>query len=176
MATDYRAEIDSRESRLGQLAKWIPGYGGYKEKEERREADQLLRDHLARQLAAQLTRAEGVTGQMLIGPGIEQLDAMGQGNTRLQTFIDKVKTAAQGYAGLFDPITVKEDQLDALYNFDDNLVRQSEELVGAIDNIQTVLDSDQTDKLAPAVRRYVQTVGNLSALFDQRRNAIMGMA
>ena len=47
---------------------------------------------------------------------------MGRGNTRLQTLIDKVKTAAQGYAGFFDAVKVKEDELDTLYELDNNMM------------------------------------------------------
>ena len=109
---DLRDTLSDHQSGLEALLGKIPGYKGYKEKEMRREADQQLRAHLAAQLGEQLGRAEDVASQMLTGPGLMQLDEMGKGNTRLQTLIDKVKTAAQGYAGFFDAVKVKEDELD----------------------------------------------------------------
>ena len=71
---DLRDTLSDHLGGLESLAKKIPGYSGYKEKEMRREADDMLRKHLARQFAEQLTRAEDVTSQMLTGPGIAQLD------------------------------------------------------------------------------------------------------
>jgi len=111
---DLRDTLSDHQSGLEALLGKIPGYSGYKEKELRREADQKLRDHLASQLSDQLSQAEDVASQMLTGPGLMQLDEMGKGNTRLQTLIDKVKTAAQGYAGFFDAVKIKEDELDMM--------------------------------------------------------------
>jgi hypothetical protein len=154
----------------------IPLYKGYKEKEQRREADALLRDHLAQQFAEQLSRAEDVASQMLTGPGMMQLDEMGKGNTRLQTFIDKIKTAAQGYAGLFDAIKVKEDELDTLYEFDYSMLLKVDEIAEAIDSLQAALDEGDDSKIAPSVRRYVKTVSDTSSLFDKRKDTILGLA
>jgi len=172
---DLQQAVSDYLGGLESLASKIPGYKGYKEKEMRREADVLLRQHLASQFAGQLTTAEDVTGQMLTGPGIAHLDDMGKGNTRLQTLIDKIKTAAQGYAGFFDAVKVKEDQLDTLYEFDNDMLYKVDDLQEAIDNVQAALDSGDSSKLAPAVRRYVKTVTDTSKEFDTRRDTMTGI-
>jgi hypothetical protein len=172
---DLRQTISDQMGRFEKLASKIPGYSGYKEKEMRREADTLLRNHIAQQLSEQLSRAEDVSSQMLTGPGLAQLDEIGKGNTRLQTLIDKVKTAAQGYAGFFDAVKFKEDQLDDLYEFDDQVLLQVDEIAAAIDHLQTALDSGEAEAIAPGVRRYVKTVTDTSALFDRRKDTILGI-
>lgn len=172
---DLRQTISDNLGGIEWLAKKVPGYKGYKEKEMRREADVLLRQHLADQLAQQRTRAEDIAGQMLTGPGMMQLDDMGKGNTRLQTLIDKVKTAAQGYAGFFDAVKVKEDELDVLYDFDSQMVYHVDEIGAALDQLQATLDAGETDKIAPAVRHYVTAVTNASAQFDKRRDTMTGI-
>ena len=173
---DLRDTLSDQKGSVEKLLDKIPGYRGYKDKELRREADALLRQHVAQQLAEQLRRAEAVTGQMLTGPGLSQLDDIGQGITALQTLIDKVKTAAQGYAGFFDAVKIKEDELDTLYQFDEQMLRQVDEIAAAIDEVQTALDSGDESKLAPAVRRYVTTVKDASAAFDRRKEVLLGLA
>ncbi len=173
---DLKQTISDQMGWLEWLTSKIPGYSGYKEKELRREADILLRQHLAQQLGEQLTLAEDVTNQMLTGPGLAQLDEMGKGNTRLQTLIDKVKTAAQGYAGFFDAIRIKEDELDILYEFDHQMLSRVDEIALAIDSLQAALDSGEDDKIAPSVRRYVKTVTEASTSFDKRKDTILGLA
>lgn len=168
---DLRDTLADHSSWFEELAHKIPGYSGYKEKEMRREADDLLRRHLAGQFAAQLTKAEAVTGQLLTGPGLAQLDDMGRANTRLQTLIDKIKTAAQGYAGFFDAIKIKENELDSLYEFDNNMMLKVRDVSEAIDQIQAALD--EGGNIAPAVRHYTKTVTESSTLFDQRRDALL---
>lgn len=173
---DLRNTVEDHKGWLERIVSKIPLYKGYKQKEERREADMLLRNHLAQQLAEQLRAAEDVASQMLTGAGLSQLDEIGQGNTRLQTLIDKVKTAAQGYAGLFDSVKIKEDELDTLYEFDNQMLLKVDEIGQAIQAVQTALDAGETDKLAPSVRRYVKTVTDASATFDQRKDTILGLA
>ena len=83
--TDLRQTVSDQLGGLESLALKIPGYKGYKEKEMRREADALLRQHLAAKLGAGLSQAEGLAKQMLTGPGLSQLTELNSGNTRLQT-------------------------------------------------------------------------------------------
>ncbi|MBN1994784.1 MAG: hypothetical protein JW953_18955 [Anaerolineae bacterium] len=173
---DLRQTISDHQGWFESITGKIPLYKGYKEKEMRREADALLREHLAKQFGEQLGRAEEVASQMLTGPGMMQLDEMGKGNTRLQTLIDKIKTAAQGYAGLFDAIKVKENELDILYEFDYNMLVKVDEVAEAIDALQAALDEGDDGKVAPAVRRYVKTVGDATTLFDTRKDKLLGLA
>jgi len=173
---DLRDTISDQGNWFESIASKIPLYKGYKEKEVRREADKLLREHLARLLSEQLSRAEDVTGQMLTGPGMMNLDEMGRANTRLQTLIDKVKTAAQGYAGLFDATKIKEDELDALYEFDHKMILRVDEIAAAIDSVQVALDGDDSSAIAPTVRRYMRTITDSADLFDKRKEAILGFS
>ena len=52
-------------------------------------------------------------------------------STRLQTLIDRIRTAAYGYAGFFDLQRVKEPELDRLAAFDKALVRPIGALLAA---------------------------------------------
>lgn len=173
---DLRQTVEDNLGRFETLAAKIPGYKGYKEKEMRREADALLRQHLAAKFGEQLSRAGDVASQMLTGPGMAQLGEMDKGNTRLQTLIDKIKTAAQGYAGFFDAVKVKEDELDKLYEFDNQVLLKVEEVAAALDELQAALDGGEAGAVAPAVRGYVKVVTATSTLFDQRRDVLTGLA
>ena len=174
--TDLRDTISDQKGWFERITQKIPLYKGYKAKEDRREADALLRQHLAELLGQQRQKAEDVAGQMLTGPGMMQLDDIGRANTRLQTLIDKIKTAAQGYAGLFDAVKIKEDELDTLYEFDQAMLLKVDEISEALDSIQAALDSGDGDGMAPTVRRYTKTVTDASSLFDSRKEAILGLS
>ena len=56
MVGDLRERIKGAFTKLEDMAKDVPGYKGYKEKEVRREADKLLRLKLARDLQEQRRR------------------------------------------------------------------------------------------------------------------------
>jgi len=170
---DLRDRIDDAMGGFEDLVSRIPGYAGYKEKEKRREADALLRDHLAREFEAQWNRINDLKSQMLIGPAMTYLDDMGKAGRRLQTLIDKIKAAAQGYAGFFDAVKVKEDELDALYQFDQDMVSKVDEVATAIDAVQTALDNEEG--IAPAIRSLTRTIDDMIALFDRRKDVVTGL-
>lgn len=170
---DLRNRIDDAMGGFEELASKIPGYGGYKEKEKRREADALLREHLAREFETQWHRINDLKSQMLTGPAMTYLDDIGKAGRRLQTLIDKIKGAAQGYAGFFDAIKVKEDELDALYRFDNEMLSKVDEVAAAVDAVQTALDNEEG--IAPAIRNLTKVIDNLITLFDKRKDVVTGL-
>jgi hypothetical protein len=136
---DMREVVSGGMSDLEKLAAKIPGYRGYKEKEVRREADKLLRDHVYRVLSEQRRRVEDIQTNLGLDQ-IEEVERLGRARRRLQTLADTVHTAAYGYAGLFDAVKVQEEQLDALYSFDNNLLAESDSIVEAVDSLQAAVD------------------------------------
>jgi len=133
--TDIFEQISGDRGRIESFLGKVPGYKGYKEKEMRREADKLLRDALARRLEEQWRRLPNVQKQLLNSGQILWLDDVEGATMQLQTFIDRLKTASYGYAGFFDAVRVKEDELDLLYNFDLALDDEVDEITAAVDQL-----------------------------------------
>jgi len=160
-------------SGLEKLISKIPGYAGYKEKEMRREADKLLRDHIYGVLAEQRRRIEDIQGGLGV-EHIEYAEPIGKARRRLQTLADTVHTAAYGYAGLFDAVRVKEEELDALYSFDNGLLAESEAIATCVDSLQAAVD--QEEGLSGAIRDLAETITRLRDYYNRRRDVITGMA
>ena len=99
------------------------------------------------------------------------MDDVDEAIVKLQTLIDKVKTASYGYAGLFDPVRIKEAELDALNRFDVAMAQE----VGAINTAIVNLANSIADKanIAPAIDRVTGTVAELTRLFDKRKEAVV---
>lgn len=172
---DINRKMDEHQNWFQWITTKIPIYNGYQDREQRRAADAALRDYVVNNLEAKQTQANDVTSQMLLGPGLAQLEEMNKANTRLQTLIDKVKTASEGYAGFFAPIKINQEELDKLYEFDYGMLVQADDIGVAIEAIQATLDSGESEKLAPAVRGYVKMVTDASALFDKRKEILLDL-
>lgn len=118
------ADMGDDERKLGFLEKairLIPGYKGYKNKEERRDNDQLLRAMLVQKLeGVRIGLNEAINS--LRGPSA--LTAAGDMDRlvkRLEHVTDEVRYAERGYRGWFDVHKVREEELDSLYQFDSAL-------------------------------------------------------
>jgi len=126
-----------RPSRLDR----IPGYRGYHEKEARRDADGALRRMLAQDYAAQHARLTRVQQTLLAARRLDQLAPVDQVAGRLNHFIDRVRTATYGYAGLRDTVQVDERALDQLYRFDLALADGVDEVSAKVDAIEQAAGS-----------------------------------
>ena len=145
---DYRHTIEDSKGGLETLASKIPGYRGYKEKEDRRAADKLLREHLAGQLNEQQRRLAELQRDLLEGGGLLLVDDLERAVTKVQNLADKVRTASYGYAGLFDEVKVKEEELDALYDFDESMLGHVSAIQAAIDALAAAMDASGDVKTA----------------------------
>lgn len=170
---DMRDVVADGMSGLEKLINKIPGYHGYKEKEMRRDADKLLRDHIYGVLTEQRRRIEDIQGELGV-EYIESVEKIGTARRRLQTLADTVHTAAYGYAGLFDAVKVKEEELDALYEFDNELLTEAEAIVASIDSLQSAMDNGEN--LGGAIRELTATITRLQDQYNRRKDVITGTA
>ena len=170
---DMRDVVADGQSGIEKLLLKVPGYKGYKEKEMRRDADKLLRDHIYGVLTEQRGRIEDIQGDLGV-EYITDVEKIGKARRRLQTLADTVHTAAAGYAGLFDAVKVKEDELDALYTFDNGLLAESEAITTAIDSLQAAIDNGEG--LSGAIRDLTKAITNLQNFYNRRKDVLTGRA
>jgi RecB family exonuclease len=185
---DLTGQIKDQRGGFGKLLSKLPGFKGYMEKETRRDADKLIRDVLAQRFGDQLARLNDVQNELLANGGFEFVDDVEGAAVKLRTFIDRVKTAPRGYAGLFDAVQVKEDQLDQLYNFDYQLLAEVDTLSAAIDKVRMALGTlpapapaegqapaaTGAEALKPALSALRQSCAGLNDLYDKREHILLG--
>jgi hypothetical protein len=168
---DLREKVTEALGGLEQLVAKVPGYKGYKEKEMRREADKLLREHLARQFEEQRRRIPDLQKQLIKSGQAAFLDDLEDGVMKLQILIDRLKTASYGYAGFFDAIKVKEEQLDALYEFDNALMDEVPNVATGVNKVSEALAAKEG--VAEAIANLVSTIQGVNDTFNKRQDVIL---
>ncbi|GIV67701.1 hypothetical protein [Caldilinea sp.] len=165
--------VEFAKSQMGaveRLLKGLPGVKGYIDKELRRDADKRVRDAIAASLEQSKAALTAAQSALLKSGGLAKMADVNEAIVALQTLADRVKTATYGYAGFFDPVRIKEEQLDALVRFDRSLAQK----VGAINEQIAALAQAVKDRadIGPALDRLNQTIAELNALFSKRSQAI----
>ena len=185
---DMVGQIKDQRGGFVKLLAKIPGFKGYMEKESRRDADKLVRDTIASRFTAQLDRLSEVQMDLIPSGGFEFLDDVEQAAVKLRIFIDRVKTAPRGYAGLFDAVQVKEDQLEQLYNFDFQLLAEVDNLARVTDGCQVAMgvlpapaatEGQPAAAVGPAalkasITALRRTCAGLNDLYDKREHTLLG--
>lgn len=172
MAGDIFEKVKGSRNLVEKLGSIIPGWKGYQERQERRSADQLMRQTLAEKMTAQRKRLD-VAQQELINSGkLDLVDDIGRAVTQLQTFIDRVRLASYGYSGLFDAVKINQDELEQMYNFDTALFEYVDRLNAANDRLLEAIDTGEGLK---QVIRIVQDIcREANATFDEREHVLLG--
>jgi hypothetical protein len=167
--SDLFGKITSEQNFFEKIASKIPGFSGYLEKENRRAADKLLRQEVARRYDEQWTRISQIQMDLVNAGRIDLIDNLEGAALKLRTFIDQMKTAAYGYSGFFDAVKVQEDDLAKLYQFDNTLLENVSVVASAIDNVEASLD---TDDLPNAIRNLTKVAAECNFAFERRQEVL----
>ena len=109
-----KAGIDTVGSKVGGLMDSLPVIGDYRSKEMRREADKRLREGIAKLLETYRSKLTGLERDLVNAGRLRDLPGLERAVGRLQLLIDKIRTAAYGYAPFFDLDKVREPELERL--------------------------------------------------------------
>ena len=165
--------VQSAKDEMGGVEKFfakLPGIKGYREKEIRRDADKQLRDNLARRLESRRRKLTALQGDLLSSGGLMWMDDIERVVGRLQLFIDRIKTASYGYAPLWGIDKVKEDDLDRLAAFDEDLYDQLTPLDEAIGKLEQAVQANEGVK--EALGSVGDLVAGLNETFGRRAEVI----
>jgi hypothetical protein len=168
---DLRETVSGALGSLERLVAKVPGYKGYKEKELRREADKLLRMEVASKFNDQRKRLNELQMQLVSQAQIEFVDDLDRAVTKLQLLVDHIRTASYGYAGLFDAVKVKEEQLDALYEFDNQMLDYSDEIASHIDQVASAISA--REGITASIADLVEVLNEANISYGHREEAIL---
>jgi hypothetical protein len=166
---------DMPDSIFHKIAGIIPGYTGYVDRERRRDADKLLRTHIARQYSAQRDRLNRVQQAMARSGNLDNIAEVDRMVGVLQRFIDRLTTATYGYTGLFDPVKIEAADLDQLYAFDLALASGAEQVGAQIDALESDINSadpTQRAQLRTSMNTLATTLDDLNRRLDQRHDLL----
>jgi hypothetical protein len=148
----------------------LPGIRGYKEKEDRREADKRLRTELALRLQTEHGRILEAQQALAARREYSLVAEVDRAQAKLQLLIDRIRTASYGYAGFFDAVQVKEEQLDALVAFDEALAVQATRVNERVAALVTAVGKNEG--VAEALNGLVPVLNELNDTFARRAEVI----
>jgi hypothetical protein len=151
----------------------LPGFGGYIERQKRRDSDKLIREYIFDRFRELEGRVSRLQRDFISQKEIKYVDDLEATAIKLRTFADRLRTAPRGYAGLFDAVKVNEEELTRLYEYDSALLGLVDEINHAIDNVES---SVGTDGLPAAIRNLESKALQSVEAYDQRESVILGIS
>jgi hypothetical protein len=170
--SDFFKHVTDQQDIFKKLASFVPGFNGYIERQNRRAADKDMRETVARRFDELYKRASALQTELINQGQISYIDDMEAGVVKVQTFMDKVRTATYGYSSFFDAVKINEKELEAIYNYDFAFFELGEQIGRSLDNVEATL-ADEAG-LPAAIRNFVGLARQAVETFDRRYEVING--
>ena len=122
------------------VAGLIPGYKGYKDKEQRRDCDRMLRHTITTRLQERKSVVDRAIAESSRKFQFDNLEPLELVKRKIERVGDLVRYAPAGYSGFFDTAEVGAEQLDQIYNNDMAVLQRLDELAYLIDALPKAPD------------------------------------
>jgi len=103
---------------VDKLGSRIPGFEGYKDRDNRRSSDKLLRMKISEKLQNYEHKLDDVMKEEIKNNHFDLLSEIEDCRQRLNILSDKIKYAPYGESSFFSNAQIKENELDNIHNID----------------------------------------------------------
>lgn len=126
---DFIKRVENDRGLIKNIELAVPGFRGYRKKEDIRASDSLLRAQLADELREDVADLLEDSRKFISeSHNLSLLKEIGQLIQLEKTVEARIRHAEQGYSGISPNYRIEEDALYALYEYDWNLIQHIKEL------------------------------------------------
>ncbi len=172
---DVYTQAKSQMRLSERIAAALPGFRGYKEKELRRESDKLVRTHLALKLEKGKDNVRSISQKIADKRYLDVLPDIDRLTAKMDRITQKINHASYGYSGFFDIVKIKEENLDRMIAFDNQLLDGVNALTENIEVLKTQLLSGDYTNLKDKIQNIAGKYELLEDTFDKRQEVIVGV-
>ncbi|UCE39143.1 MAG: hypothetical protein JSW00_07985 [Thermoplasmata archaeon] len=172
---DLRERVKEDRGLLKKLELAIPGFRGYRKREDLRIADSLLRTQLANNLGKVREKIELARQDLTKKMEMDLIDNMAQLMNNITSTENRVRHAEQGYSGVSADFNVREDELDKIYEWDLNLLSDIENLSNSASSLQATISTGSTSEIDQKIIEVENEIREFNSLFDKRIQTIANL-
>jgi hypothetical protein len=172
---DIRKQVEADRGPMKKLELLIPGLRGYRKLEDLRVSDDLLRNQIADKLNKTKANLEGIRQQMAAAGDYTNLTSLGSLISQVQQLSGEVRHAEQGYSGFVAAISIDEDRLNQLYNYDYEFVVSAIQLLEATSPSNLLYDVTAPASIQSGLARVRAAIQDFKQKWAVRMEAIEGI-
>jgi len=170
---DLRERVEDDRGLLKKIQLHIPGFAGYRRREDLRTADNLLRIQLADRIVKVKEKVEGARQELVRNYQVASLEPVGGLVFKLTELDGRVRHAEGGYSGISADIRVEEVELNKLYEFDLALFDGASALLAKADELKAAARKE-ADAVLAAVDDFRAVAESFEDTFERRMKVITG--
>jgi hypothetical protein len=175
MGVDLRKKVEEDRGLLKELELAIPGFKGYREREDLRIADSLLRAQLADRLKGIGAQVEQCRQDLAKRMDLEYLEDAARLVNGMHKTESRVRHVEQGYSGISADIRIEGEELNRLYEWDLELLRDINTVKLKVEELQTAILGGNKKDVPALMRAVTNIVQDFNTTFDKRFEVISGV-
>lgn len=172
---DIRDRMEEDKGILKKIQSFIPGFSGYRKREDLRDADKMLRMQLAAKLGQQRKGLEECRGLVVRSYGSKELDVLGGLISQFKRVEGLVGYAQTGYSGFVADVQIKEDEMNRIYEFDAAMIDHIVAISASIDSLKGAMMASDEQASYKELMNVKARINAFEDQFTRRMNVIQGI-
>jgi hypothetical protein len=172
---DLRSKVEEDRGLIKKIELLIPGFRGYRKREDLRIADSLLRSQLADRIGSVRRTIESCREKLTRNMALEFLEETASLVNQITLVEGKVRHAEQGYTGVSPDIRIEEEELNRLYEWDLSLLSHIEDLKLSTTLFLQAINADDTESMRQEMDTLNEKLRGFTEVFEKRRVVIAGL-
>lgn len=154
---------------------FIPGYRGYRERNHRRDMDQLIRKNVFSIMKLCIKDLEWSYRETVNNGPSTRTDDINRIIMKTDKLSQQIYHAKYGYSAIWQTVKVGEGELSDLLRFDANLIDQANKIKGATANIREITHKHEFPSMFEAIDQLEIDIDEIVELISRRDEVIMGL-
>jgi hypothetical protein len=172
---DLRREVENDRGLIKQLEMAIPGFRGYRKREDLRIADRLLREQMAKRLKDAGSGLEAARRAMSRRQMLEVLEDVGRLMGITNSTEARVRHAEQGYTGVSPDYRIEESELNQMYEWDLSLLKWLDEMRMGSERLVAAAESSDLREIGSQLRGFDAALNHFNMTWDKRREQVANL-
>jgi len=172
---DLRQKVEGDRGALKRLQLLIPGFRGYRQGEDIREADSFLRIQVADKVRNARATLENSRASLANANQFQVLNDLSPLVADLWKLEGEIRHAEQGYTGISPAVRINPQQLDRLYEYDYGFAQAADQLNQTVSSLPGLLLGGNAGQAPTVIATARGQVNQLEQAFKARIQVISGI-
>lgn len=173
---DLKKRVQDDRGLIKNIELAIPGFRGYRKREDLRVSDSLLRAQIADQLHDDVAELLEKTRNFLADSlDFSLLKEIGELIQIEKTVEARIRHAEQGYSGISPSYRIEESELISLYEYDWNLIQHVKDLTAMTIILNKNVENGRTNESKNDCDRISNKFENINELLEDRIEKIANL-
>lgn len=172
---DIRQKVEDDRGLLKRIQLIVPGYRGYRIREDLRDSDRMLRMELAKKLGLQRKQLEEVRTELVesmpLSKSVEQIGGVISQYKRVEGLVTH---SEGGYSGLVADIKIGVDEMNQLYDYDYSIIENIQFIDQAIGELKSAMVDRMEGKVKESIGMVKMRLTGLEEKWAKRISVIQG--